>query len=65
MWSTLFEELGTAIALLLVIEGIMPFLNPTGWRRTLRAVSEMDNKSLRIIGFFSMVGGVMLLYLVH
>ncbi|KHD06892.1 hypothetical protein PN36_31680 [Candidatus Thiomargarita nelsonii] len=61
----MWEELGIAFALLLVIEGIMPFLNPSGWRKTLRTVSEMDDKDLRIIGFLSMAIGVIVLYIIH
>ncbi len=61
----MWEELGIAFALLLVIEGIMPFLNPSGWRQTLRTVSEMDDKDLRIIGFLSMAIGVIVLYIIH
>jgi uncharacterized protein YjeT (DUF2065 family) len=61
----MWKELGIAFALLLVIEGIMPFINPKGWRKTLKTISEMDDDTLRIIGFFSMVFGVLLLYLVH
>jgi uncharacterized protein YjeT (DUF2065 family) len=61
----MWEKLGIAIALILVIEGIMPFLNPTGWRKTLRMVSEMDDKTLRMIGLSSMTFGVILLYLIH
>jgi uncharacterized protein len=61
----MWEELWIAIALILVIEGIMPFLNPTGWRKTLRTISEMDDNTLRTIGFSSMIFGVILLYLVH
>lgn len=61
----MWEELWIAIALILVIEGFMPFLNPAGWRKTLRMVSEMDDETLRIIGLISMISGVILLYLVH
>ncbi len=61
----MLDEFLVAFALLLVFEGIMPFLNPSGWRNSLRQVSEMDDKTLRLIGFISMVLGVMLLYLVH
>ena len=61
MWN----ELWVAFALILVIEGIMPFLNPTTWRQTLRKVSEMDDKTLRLIGLSNMIFGVILLYLVH
>ena len=61
----MWEELGIAIALILVIEGMMPFLNPTGWRQSLRNISEMDDKTLRMIGLSSMIFGVILLYLIH
>jgi hypothetical protein len=61
----MLDEFLVAFALLLVFEGIMPFLNPSGWRNSLRQVSEMDDKTLRLIGFISMILGVMLLYLVH
>ena len=61
----MWEDFGAAIALVLVIEGIMPFLNPSGWRKTLRTVSEIDNDTLRAIGLSSMVFGLILLYLIH
>jgi hypothetical protein len=60
-WSVLLS----AIALVFVIEGIMPFLNPAIWRRTLLSISEMENGSLRIMGFISMIFGILLLYLVR
>ena len=55
----------TAIALMLVIEGILPFLNPAGLRRTLLMLAEQDDRSLRIMGLISMVAGVAMLYLVN
>ncbi|MDY6994824.1 MAG: DUF2065 domain-containing protein [Pseudomonadota bacterium] len=61
----MWEALGTALALVLVIEGIMPFLNPSGFRRTLRLIIDMDDKTLRVIGLLSMAFGVLLLYLVN
>jgi uncharacterized protein YjeT (DUF2065 family) len=61
----MWEELWIALALIFVIEGVMPFLNPTGWRKTLRQISEMEDKTLRIIGLSSMIFGVILLYLVN
>jgi uncharacterized protein len=61
----MWEDFGVAIALVLVIEGIMPFLNPSGWRKTLRSVSDMDDSTLRVIGLSSMIFGVILLYLIH
>lgn len=61
MWS----EILTAVALVLVIEGIMPFLNPGGLRRMIALVAQMDDATLRIVGLTSMLSGVLLLYLVH
>ena len=54
-----------AIALLLVLEGLMPFVSPGRWRNMLGQVSALDNRTIRWIGFTSMVAGVVLLYLVH
>jgi len=54
-----------ALGLMLVIEGILPFLSPTSLRRTLASVSELDDRSLRILGLASMAVGVLLLYLVR
>ena len=56
------QDLLTAIALLLVIEGIMPFLLPTHWRKILAKVITQSDKILRIFGFISMGLGMALLY---
>jgi uncharacterized protein YjeT (DUF2065 family) len=52
-----------AVALMLVIEGIMPFLVPAVWRETFRRMTEMSDGQLRFVGLCSMLGGVVLLYL--
>lgn len=54
-----------ALGLMLVIEGILPFLSPTSLRRTLVSLSQLDDRSLRILGLVSMAVGVLLLYLVR
>jgi uncharacterized protein YjeT (DUF2065 family) len=61
----MWQQIGIAIALLLVIEGIIPFLSPSGWRKTLQAISEMPDDKVRLIGLVSMIFGVILLYLIH
>ena len=61
MWT----DLWAALALLLVLEGILPFLNPAAVRRMLEAVSQIDDRSLRISGLLSMLVGLGLLYLVR
>lgn len=58
-------DLGVAIALVLVIEGVMPFLAPASLRRTLATMAAMPDRSLRIIGAVSMVVGLVLLYFIR
>jgi uncharacterized protein YjeT (DUF2065 family) len=55
----------TALALVLIIEGIMPFLNPEGMRRMFIMASQLNNTSLRFIGLSSMLMGLIFLYLVR
>ena len=59
MGSRLLE----AVALLLVLEGVMPFLSPSSVRRLLERVNELGDRSLRVAGLASMLAGVVLLYL--
>lgn len=61
----MWENLLSAFALLLVIEGIAPFLNPAGVRRLFLMINQMDDTSLRIAGLVSMLLGLTLLYIVH
>ncbi len=50
-----------AFALMLVIEGLLPFLAPSVWRETFRRVTEMSDGQIRFIGLSSMLVGVVLL----
>ena len=52
----------TALALMLIIEGVLPFLAPGFWRDTFRRVTEMSDGQLRFIGLTSMLAGVLLLF---
>ena len=56
------DNLLTAFALMLVIEGLMPFLVPGAWRETFRRLIEMNDGQLRFIGLSSMLAGLLLLY---
>ncbi len=61
----MWHDLLVAFALLLVIEGVWPFLGPDNLRHVLRLMTEQDNRSLRVAGLVSMVVGVLLLYVVN
>ncbi len=54
-----------AIALVFIIEGVLPFISPDRWRKMLAVASQMDERGIRIVGLGSMLLGVVLLYWVH
>ena len=58
----MWDDLWVAMALLLVLEGIVPFLTPRGFKRAIEGVLGLDDRHLRIAGLISMVAGVVLLY---
>ncbi len=59
VWEIFFS----ALALVFIIEGILPFLSPSAWRNTLRMMSSIQSdRAVRIIGLSSMLLGLGLLY---
>ncbi len=60
-----WHDLFVALALVLVIEGIMPFLNPRGVRSVFETIIRMDDRGLRLTGLASMIIGTVLLYLIN
>lgn len=52
-----------AFALMLVIEGLLPFVAPRVWRETFRRATELADGQLRFIGLTSMIIGLALLIL--
>lgn len=50
-----------ALALMLVLEGLLPFLSPKAWRNAFRRVTEMQDGQIRFIGLSSMILGMVLL----
>jgi uncharacterized protein YjeT (DUF2065 family) len=60
-WADLFA----AFALYLVLEGILPFLNPQAMKRVLAMMATLSDRQLRLWGLASMAAGVLLLYLVR
>lgn len=61
----LWRHLLIAFSLMLVLEGIIPFLYPHRWRQMVARLAEIDNRQLRTAGFLSMLCGVVLLYIVN
>jgi uncharacterized protein YjeT (DUF2065 family) len=50
-----------ALALMLVLEGLMPFLSPKGWRSIFERATKMSDGQIRFIGLSSMLIGLALL----
>lgn len=55
--------LGLAFALMLVLEGLLPFLAPARWREIVRRVAELTDGQIRFFGLASIASGVLLLVL--
>ena len=56
-WTDLFA----AFALYLVIEGLLPFANPRGWKQSIEMIAQLNDRQLRVFGLISMLAGVLLL----
>jgi uncharacterized protein YjeT (DUF2065 family) len=61
----MWENIIPAIALVLVIEGMLPFLSPKSWRDAMSQAAQLPDNVLRILGFASMLIGVIILYFVR
>lgn len=59
------HDLLAALGLMLVLEGILPFLNPSGTRRTLLEITRLNDRTVRVIGLGSMLVGLLLLYVIR
>jgi uncharacterized protein YjeT (DUF2065 family) len=59
------QDLLTAIALLLIIEGLLPGISPTAWQKAMAELANISSKTIRVVGIASMLGGALLLQLVR
>jgi hypothetical protein len=64
METPFWHDLVRAFALVLVLEGLWPFLSPARWRRAFLRVSAFDDRLLRGFGLASMICGLIVLQLV-
>lgn len=55
------HDLLTAFALVLIIEGLLPFISPTFWQKTMRDLSQINPKTIRVGGIVSMLAGAIVL----
>jgi uncharacterized protein YjeT (DUF2065 family) len=61
----MWHELAIAFCLMLVIEGILPFIAPGRWRRMLMMLDQIDDATMRWIGLASMLTGTVLLLIIN
>ena len=59
------HELAVAFCLMLVIEGISPFITPQRWRHLFRTIEQIDDGTLRAIGLASMLVGTFALLIIN
>jgi uncharacterized protein YjeT (DUF2065 family) len=52
----------SAVALMLVAEGLLPFVSPLAWRRIFERALEMSDGQIRFLGLLSVAGGVAMLF---
>ncbi|WP_341904559.1 DUF2065 domain-containing protein [Polaromonas sp. YR568] len=56
------DTLWLALALVLVIEGLLPFASPTGWRRMFEQILSLSDGQIRFFGLSSILAGVLVLF---
>jgi uncharacterized protein YjeT (DUF2065 family) len=61
----MLQELIVAACLVLVLEGMLPFLSPRIWRQTMQSLLALQERQIRMAGFVSMLIGVGLLYVLN
>lgn len=60
-----WSDLLAAFALYLVLEGLLPFFSPRGWKQSIELIAQLSDSQLRTIGLLSMLAGVLLLAFVR
>jgi hypothetical protein len=61
----MWQEIVTAIALVLIIEGIIPFVSPLRFKNFVERMSQLKDNNLRFIGLISMIIGLLLLFFIR
>lgn len=65
MSSEFLHELAIGFCLMLVLEGMIPFLYPQRWRQLVQQLALVNDRTLRVLGLASMLLGVLMLYVIN
>ncbi len=60
-----WTEILTAVALLMIIEGMLPFVGPGRYKQLVAQIASLSDNQLRTVGLAAMIGGLLLLFLVR
>jgi uncharacterized protein YjeT (DUF2065 family) len=60
-----WTEILTAVALLLVIEGMLPFIRPSRYKQLVAQIVRLSDNQLRVFGLSAMIAGLLLLFIVR
>jgi uncharacterized protein YjeT (DUF2065 family) len=58
----MWHDLLVAVALMLVLEGLLPLLNPKNFKQAMYSASQMSEQEVRWVGLVSMVAGAVMIY---
>lgn len=59
-WSQAFWS---AVAVLLILEGLLPFLSPSNWRKAMAQIAQLRDGQIRFFGLLAIVAGIVILLL--
>jgi uncharacterized protein YjeT (DUF2065 family) len=60
-----WTEILTAVALLLIIEGMLPFVGPNRYKRLVAQIAQLSDNQLRMFGLGAMIAGLLLLFIIR
>jgi len=61
----MLDDLVLALALLLVLEGLLPALNPRGWRSAMEQLGALSDSAIRSVGIGMLAIGALIFHLAH
>ena len=60
-----WTEILTALALVFILEGMLPFISPAKYRRMVMEITQLNDNQIRNVGLVVMIGGLLLLFVVR
>ncbi len=63
MVGVTWENLWTALALVLLIEGLLPFFSPQSWKRTVQQTAQLQDGQIRFFALLAIIAGLLMLWL--